>query len=84
LIQLFFGGVQMEHHSGKARGADTRFGVLAYEGVGPSCLAARAVEWRVRYSVFNLGKSQFRFYSPPLAVMHKYHNGGNARGSEST
>jgi hypothetical protein len=29
--------------SRKAREADDRFGVLAYEGVGPSCPAARAV-----------------------------------------
>jgi hypothetical protein len=29
--------------SRKARGADDRFGVLAYEGVGSSCLVARTV-----------------------------------------
>jgi hypothetical protein len=30
--------------SRKASGADDRFGVLAYEGVGSSCLAARTVD----------------------------------------
>jgi hypothetical protein len=50
----FFVGFNAPHNnpirSGKARGADDRFGVPAYEGVGPLRLAARA-EVAVRLAV---------------------------------
>jgi hypothetical protein len=66
--------------SGKARGADDRFGVLAYEGVGPSRLAARA-EVAVGFAVNAVMVSQV--LSEPFDTSGRTGGGCSSKGSQS-